>query len=221
MTRLLLLFILTSCASDQSVKPGINDSFLAQRSVATWQERFEVESREIWTDRERLVDAVDVFRGADVADIGAGTGFIARMFADRVGDLGQVYAVDLMPYFVSHIRDGAIANGYANLVAVQCTERSVELPANSVDIVFTCDTYHHFEYPSDSLASIWNALRPGGRLVVVDFIRIPGVSRPFVLGHVRAGEEVVTREIQEAGFEKIGEDRFLQENYILHFRKRF
>ena len=100
-------------------------------------------------------------------------------------------------------------------------EAGQPIRGQSIDVAFICDVYHHFEYPSDSLASIWNALRPGGRLVVVDFIRIPGVSRPFVLGHVRAGEEVVTREIQEAGFEKIGEDRFLQENYILHFRKRF
>lgn len=221
MTRyLILLLLLVSCAADDSVKPGINESYETQRSVDQWQERFEVESREIWTQRETIVDAIGTFRGADIADVGAGTGFIARLLAERVGILGSVYAVDLMPYFVEHIAKTARAEGLVNLVAVQCTERSIELPAHSVDIVFTCDTYHHFEYPSDSLASIWKALRPGGRLVVVDFIRIPGVSRPFVIDHVRAGEEVVTREIEAAGFEKIGEHRFLQENYILHFRKK-
>ncbi|NRA95070.1 MAG: methyltransferase domain-containing protein [Planctomycetes bacterium] len=220
MMRFVLLLLMTSCATTGSVKPGINDSFLAQHSVQAWQGRFEVESREIWTEREHIVDAIGVFRGADVADVGAGTGFIARMLADRVGALGRVYAVDLMGYFVAHIRDTARANGRNNLVAVQCTERSIALPQHSVDVIFTCNTYHHFEYPAQSLASIWSALRPGGRLVVVDFIRIPGVSRPFVIGHVRAGEEVVTREIEEAGFEKVGENRFLQENYILHFRKK-
>jgi len=216
---LLPLFLLAACTAE-SVRPGINDAYYVQPSVAMWEGRFEVESREIWTERERIVDAVGVFRGAAIADVGCGTGFMSRLFAERVGSLGQVYAVDLMPYFVDHVRDFAAQEGLPNLTAVQCTERSVELPPSSVDIVFICDTYHHFEYPGDSLRSIRRALRPGGRLVVIDFIRIPGVSRPFVLGHVRAGEEVFTAEIEAAGFEKVGEDRFLEENYMLHFRRR-
>jgi SAM-dependent methyltransferase len=216
---LLLPLVILGCATGDSVRPGINDSYFVQRSASIWQGRLEVESREIWTERERIVDAVEVFRGADVADVGAGTGFLSRLFAERVGPLGRVYAVDLMPYFVEHIDKNARAAGLRNLVAVQCTERSVALPPGSVDIVFLCDTYHHFEYPTDSLASIHRALRPGGRLVVVDFHRIPGVSRPFVLGHVRAGEEVFTQEIEAAGFAKVGEARFLEENYLLHFRR--
>src|SRR5947209_3814252 len=80
--------------------------------------------------------------------------------------------------------------GLQNIVGVVCTADSVKLPPGSVDLVFICDTYHHFEYPRRTMASIHQALKPAGQLVLVDFKRIPGVSREWVLGHVRAGQEV-------------------------------
>jgi predicted methyltransferase len=89
-----------------------------------------------------------------------------------------------------------------------------------VDLVFVCDTYHHFEYPYRTLATIHRALKPGGRLVVIDFRRIPGKSREWVLGHVRAGQDVVEKEIAEAGFRKVGETKdLLDENYLVRFEK--
>ena len=219
-----LLALCASCATSESVKPGINDSYADNPSAVYWEGRLQADSREIWAHRERIVDAIGLFRGADVADIGAGAGFLARLMAPRVMGLGRVYAVELMPYFVDHLRATAAAEGLGNLSAVQCTERSVELPPHSIDIAFICDTYHHFEYPAETMGSVWRALRPGGRLVVIDFHRIPGVTRPWVLDHVRAGEQVVTREIVAAGFRLVGDADasrapFLDENYILTFRK--
>jgi predicted methyltransferase len=88
-----------------------------------------------------------------------------------------------------------------------------------VDLVFLCDTYHHFEFPFKTMASIHKALRPGGRLVLVDFHRIPGKSREWVLGHVRAGQEVFVKEIVTSGFKVVGEETFLKENYLVRFEK--
>ena len=105
---------------------------------------------------------------------------------------------------------------------VLCSEDSIDLAANSVDLVFLCDTYHHFEYPKSTMRSVWQALRPGGMLVVIDFQRVPGVSRAWVLGHVRAGVGVTTAEIIRQGFELVDTGAnvdFLQENYFLRFRK--
>src|SRR5690606_25175451 len=103
---------------------------------------------------------------------------------------------------------------------VQCSERDVSLPDGSVDTVFTCDTYHHFEYPQATLASIHRALRPGGTLVIVDFERIPGKSREWLLGHVRCGKEQVICEVTEAGFEVVEEVPLgFEENYFLRFRR--
>ena len=90
----------------------------------------------------------------------------------------------------------------------------------SIDVAFVCDTYHHFEYPTASVASLRDALKPGGRLVIIDFERIPGKTREWVLNHVRAGKEVFTKEIESVGFVKEKEVKVsgLKENYTLIFR---
>jgi SAM-dependent methyltransferase len=94
------------------------------------------------------------------------------------------------------------------------------LPANSIDVAFISDTYHHFEFPLKTMQSIHRALRPGGRVIIVDFRRIPGVSSEWVMNHVRAGQEVVEEEITQAGFRKVREaEGLLQENYLVVFEK--
>ena len=104
---------------------------------------------------------------------------------------------------------------------VQCTERDVSLPVDSTDVVFTCDTYHHFEYPKATLASIHRALHKGGEFIVVDFERIPGKTRKWLLDHVRCGKEQVIREITGAGFQLAEEVPLgFEENYFLRFRRR-
>jgi SAM-dependent methyltransferase len=70
----------------------------------------------------------------------------------------------------------------------------------SADLAFVCDTYHHFEYPHATLASIYQAVRPGGGLVLIAFVREPGVSREWILSHVRGGRDDFRREIEQAGF---------------------
>lgn len=209
--------------AEASVKPGINDDFLAaDLDVGKFEQRFETESREIFAHRAKIAGVVGLRPGLRVADVGAGTGLFVWMFAAKVGDAGKVYAVDIAKNFVQHIDAQAATRKVTNVAAVQCTEKSVELPAASVDVVFACDTYHHFEYPRNTLASIHRALADGGEFVVVDFIRIPGVSREWVLNHVRAGQEVVTAEIEAAGFVKVRDEdsSFLKENYITRFRKK-
>ena len=136
-----------------------------------------------------------------------------------VGPRGKVYAVDIVPAFVERIRTEAAAQNLRNVEAVLCTERSVELPANSVDLAFICDVYHHFEYPRSSLESIHRALRRNGEIFMVEFKRIPGVSSDWTLNHVRAGQEEFTAEIEAAGFEKVEQIDLLKDNYILRFRK--
>ena len=208
---------------EESVKPGINEDFLAaDLDVGKFEQRFETESREVFAQRAKIAGLLGLRPGLRVADVGAGTGLFVWMFASKVGDTGKVFAVDIAKGFVAHIDEQAAARKVTNVAAVQCSERSVELPVASVDLVFTCDTYHHFEYPRNTLASIHEALAPGGELVVVDFIRIPGVSREWTLNHVRAGQEVVTAEIEAAGFAKVRDEdsSFLKENYIMRFRKK-
>src|SRR5207247_331024 len=75
-----------------------------------------------------------------------------------------------------------------------------DLPEASINLVYTCDTYHHFEHPGETLQSIRRALKPGGRMVVIDFQKIPGETHQQRIDHVRADKETAIKEIEAAGF---------------------
>ncbi len=222
------LSITTGCQSgnwnpfNRSVKPGINDHYKNMDSVDTWVNRFESESREIFRERHNILKALELKDGMRVADIGAGTGFFTLMFAQAVGKTGRVYAVDITPEFVKRINNLMKENSLSNVRTVLSKEDSVELQPESVDLIFICDTYHHFEYPKPVMQSIYKALKPGGQLIVIDFDRIPNVSREWLLDHVRAGRDQTTSEIASYGFKfdqdiEIGD--YLQDNYFLRFHK--
>jgi ubiquinone/menaquinone biosynthesis C-methylase UbiE len=216
----LLTALMVVSAQEKSVRPGINDSF-KNPDLKKYLGTFEGESREIFTRREQILAACKIEPGLVVADVGAGTGLFTRLFASKVGPTGKVYAVDIAQRFLDYIDKTAKEAGLSNIKTIRCSQTSTELPANSVDLVFVCDTYHHFEFPQRTLASIHKALKPSGRLIVIDFHRIPGKSREWTLNHVRAGQEVFTREIVEAGFQLEGEEKELglKENYFLRFKR--
>lgn len=208
---------------EESVKPGINDAFLdPDLNVGTFVARFEGESREVFLAREKIVAAMQLSPGQDVVDVGAGTGPFIGLLSRAVGDEGKVYAIDIAQRFVDHMARRAANEGLANVEALLCSENSVDLPARSVDVALICDVYHHFEYPRSSVSSISYALRRGGEVVIVDFERIPGVSREWILGHVRAGKEEVIAELDSFGFDLVQECEVpgLEENWVARFRKR-
>ena len=206
--------------AETSVKPGINTEYLKPNlSVSNWVERFEKEGREIFDHRREIIAAAKIRSGSVVADIGSGTGLFTPMLSAATGSQGRVYAVDIVPNFLKLIEERSAAAGLRNVQTVLCTERSVELPPNSIDLAFICDVYHHFEYPRHSLTSLHRALRRNGEVFLIDFKRVPGVSSEWILNHVRAGQEVVTAEFEAAGFKQIEEIDLLKDNYTLRFRK--
>lgn len=208
-------------ADEPSAKPGINKPYFENPDPEKWAERFETESREVYHSREKIVAELRLRPGQVVADVGAGTGLFTVLIASQVGPKGRVYAVDIVPEFLPSIAQRAKVAGLANVETVLCTEKSVELKPRSIDGAFICDTYHHFEYPRHTLATLWEALRPGGWVAVVDFERIEGKSSEWVLGHVRCGKDVVRREFEESGFKFVREARVegLVENYLIFFEK--
>ncbi len=206
-------------AQEKSVNPGINKQF-ENPAAADFVPRFERDGRDPYDHRFEIVKAVGLKPGMIVADIGAGTGLFTRLFAPLVAPGGKVYAVDIAESFVKHIERQAAADGLANVQGIVCTPDSVNLPPESIDLAFLCDVYHHFEFPNKTMRSIHRALKPGGSVVLIDFHRIEGVSSDFVMGHVRAGQEVCAKEIADAGFKQV-EDRkgLLKESYYLRFEK--
>lgn len=203
---------------DLSINPGINTSFL-DPDVDTFVERFEREGREVYDNRERIVAACRITPGMTVADIGCGTGLFTRLLAQATGDEGRVFAVDIAPQFVQHVESDCREAGLTNVEGIVCQPNDVALPNDSIDVAFLCDTYHHFEFPHQTMASLHRALKPGGRVVLVDFHRIPGESSDWILSHMRAGQDTFVAEIQQCGFERLSEDDFLNENYLVVFAR--
>jgi ubiquinone/menaquinone biosynthesis C-methylase UbiE len=197
----------------------INQPFRELADVPSWTAKFERESREVYAKRLEIAEAVRLEPGMHVADLGAGTGLFEPILSLLVGPAGRIYAVDIALLFVEHVRRRAIAESLPNVVSLPCTDDATGLADGSVDLVFACDVYHHFEHPQRNLASIRRTLKPRGRLVVVDFEKEPGKASEFVMGHVRAGKATVLAEIAAAGFELEREERFLEENYFLVFRR--
>ncbi len=206
-------------AQEKSVRPGINDTF-RDPDPREFQGRFETESREVFARRKEIVAACRLKPGLSVADIGAGTGLFTRQFAEAVGAEGRVIAVDISRKFLEHVALTSREAGLRNVETLLGQPDSTGLPADSVDVAFICDTYHHFEFPLKTMASVHRALKAGGRLIVLDFHRIPGTSTEWTLNHVRAGQEIVESEIVQAGFRKTREATgLLKDNYLVEFTK--
>jgi predicted methyltransferase len=224
-----LLLLITACSSvraetgstpETEPTPEINQRFMTADPDELGF--LESEGREVYVHRDEVVDALDIEPGDHVADVGAGTGAYLEVLANAVGPEGKLYAVDVAPKLVEHLRQRARTLELEQVEAVLATQASVNLPKGSIDLVFTSDTYHHFEDPAATNASIHAALKPGGHYVVLDFERIAEESRDWILEHVRAGKTTVIDEITEAGFTLKDELEIdgLKENYLLVFEKK-
>ena len=212
-------FSRTAVAQDKSVRPGINAPF-EKPTPSEFLEKFEVESREIFAKRNDIVSACKVSPGMTIADVGAGTGLFTRLLAKATGPKGNLVAVDIAQSFLDHILDSCKAEKISNVTTQLCNQESCLLAPNSVDMAFVCDTYHHFEYPFKTMTSILKALKPDGKLVLIEIHRIPGVSRDWALNHLRADRQTFESEIVSCGFvqteiPEVG----LKENYFTVFRK--
>ncbi len=212
-----------SAPQERVIPERMNANFIdPNMNPQDFVKRFEGESREVFTHREALASALELRPGMSVADIGAGTGLFLPYLTAAVGGEGKVYAVDISPRFLEYMQVRVTAADMQQVEVIACTETSTGLAPNSIDRAFICDTYHHFSYPQQTMQSLHQALREKGQVVIVDFERIPGVSREWILGHVRAGKAEVIRELESYGFELLNEldDLGLTENYYLVFQKR-
>jgi len=209
-----------TAAQRSKADPKINEPF-KQPDLKGFIKKFESDDREIYTRRDEIVAALGLRPGMAVADVGAGTGLFTRLFAERVGTAGKVYAVDIAPKFLAHIAAEAKKRRQTQVVTVLGSQNSTNLTAESVDLAFLCDVYHHLENPEKMLGSIHRVLKPEGKLVVIDFDRREGRSTDFVLNHVRASQDVFRKEIEANGFKLVPtrEAPRLKETFFLRFEK--
>ena len=134
--------------------------------AAGWLERPEREKEE---QPNTLLDALKLKPGDVVADIGAGSGYFTFRIAERIGPRGKVLAVDIQPEMLEIIRQKMKARKLSNVEPIRGTESDPKLPAGAVDLILMVDVYHEFAYPWEMTQAMIRSLKPGGRLVFVEY----------------------------------------------------
>jgi arsenite methyltransferase len=176
---------------------------------------FESAERDTWQKPDEVVKQLQLRTGDVVADIGAGTGYFTRRFAAAVGPRGKALGLDIEATMVTHINSEAQKQGTANLNARQVPPNDPQLGPQSVDMVFICNTYHHMQERVAYARLLAQALKPGGRVVIIDFHK-----RPLPLGppvEWKLASETVTEEFRQAGFQLARSVDFLPYQYFLEF----
>jgi len=133
---------------------------------APWLERPEREEEE---RPSRLMAALEIQPGQTVADVGAGSGYFTWRLAQAVGPRGRVYATDIQPEMLSLLRTNMTQRGLTNVVPVLGDTHDPHLPTNAIDLILMVDVYHEFDQPYEMTAGLVRALKPGGRLVLVEY----------------------------------------------------
>jgi len=127
------------------------------------------ETREQEEQPEAMLDALKIPKGATVADVGAGVGYTSLRIAKRVGENGTVYATDLQPEMIATLKENAKLAGAKNIKPLLCTVKDTKLPDGKIDLVIMVDVYHESSDPEATLTGVRKALKPGGRLVLIEF----------------------------------------------------
>lgn len=186
--------------------------------VAYWTKVFDDPKRDAWQKPAELIAALHIPTGATVVDLGAGTGYFARYLSRAVGPDGAVLAVEVEPRMVAFLLTRAEREQLANVAPLLASFDNPRLPRASADLILIADTYHHLDHRRRYLPLLARALRPGGRVAIVDWKpgTLPEGPEP---GHKLPPAQVVA-EMQAAGFALVGQPDMLPYHYVLIFTAR-
>ena len=168
-----------------------------------------------------LIRAMGLRPGMTVADIGTGIGYMLPFLSRRVGADGKVIAEDIFDDFLASAKQQAETAKLTNVTFVKGSDTDPNLPAGSIDIALALDVYHHFDYPEKMLAAIHKALKPEGKLVIVEYYKrqeaMPGGR---ALTHIRLDMPEVIKEVEANHFHLLAEKEHVPDSqYLLVLRK--
>ena len=179
-----------------------------------WAEQFDNPERDAWQKPGDVIAFLGLKPDAVVADLGAGTGYFAVKIAAAVPD-GKVLANDIEPDMVRYLGERAQKEGLANIVPVQGSATGPELP-EPADVAFLCDVYHHIADRPTYFGKVLEQLRPGGKLVIVDFRKDAAADIPGPPPAMRVAATDLIAELEGAGWRHVRTDvETLPHQYII------
>lgn len=167
---------------------------------------------------EKALDALAIEPGSVVGDVGAGVGYFTEKLARRVGPNGKVYANDIQPEMLVQLRKNMAKLGIGNVQTVVGAEDDPHLPANTLDLILLVDVYHEFSKPQAMLRHMRESLKPGGRLVLLEY-RKEDPNVPIREEHKMTVKQVRS-ELEPEGFRFDKVIETLPQQHILIFRTR-
>lgn len=190
-------------------------------SVLDYLDRLDRPERDQDQKPAQVVGVLDLKPGMAVADLGSGSGYFTRRFVEAVTETGKVYAIDVEPEALKYVEE-SLVHMHRPYTAEFILARpdNPKLPIESVDLIFVCNTYHHLEHRTVYFRNTKSALRPGGRIAIVDFYHD---ERSGDLGFTKrhlVPREAVVEEMAAAGYDLAGEHTFLSKQYFLIFTPR-
>ena len=181
---------------------------------ADWLDRSERVTEE---EPDIALQAIKLVKGSTVADVGAGSGYMTVKMAKRVGPTGKIYANDIQPEMLSLLRQRLAKEKIANVETVLGTVDDPKLPAGAVDLILMVDVYHEFSEPQKMLRRMHEALKPGGRLVLLEY-RKEDPAIPIRPEHKMSVVEAKL-EVEAEGYKLSKVDEVLPRQHILIFTR--
>jgi precorrin-6B methylase 2 len=200
---------------------GINKWYLG-REIAhfmgpggiPWLDRPERENEE---NPPKVVEALELKGGEVVADLGAGTGYYTFRIAPKVGEKGKVLAVEIQDEMIAELKKRIETQKVTNVEIVKCTEKDPKLPEAGVDLLLMVDVYHEIAFPYEVMMAVRKALKPGGRVVFVEF-RKEDPKVPIKEVH-KMSEEQIKKEMAVVGLVHLKTVETLPWQHIAIFTK--
>jgi len=211
-----LILMVCALVYAQGVHPITGRTYAGVMSAdgAPWLTRPEREEEE---QPDRALDEIAIVKGSTVADIGAGSGAITWRLAERVGPAGKVYANDIQPRMLELLRQNMAQRKIANVETVLGAVDDPKLPSSSVDLELMIDVYHEFSHPQEMLRHLRDALKPGGRMVLLEY-RGEDPAIPIRPEH-KMTVAMVKAEVEPEGFRLDKTIEALPRQHILIFKK--
>jgi len=213
---LLLISVLLPVRAFQSGHPVTGRRFANVMGMggADWLVRPERETEE---NVEGALDAIGIPAGSTVAEVGAGVGYVALKMSNRVGPNGKVFANDIQQPMLMRLRETTTHLGIPNVITVLGEPDNPKLPENSMDLIILVDVYHEFSQPQKMLRGIRSALKPDGRLVLLEYRK----EDPFVpiLAEHKMSIAEVKAELEPEGFRLTQTIETLPRQHILIFKR--